>query len=78
MNSKVVQVPRGRAKSEFVRAARKLYEETDLEKLACDVGFRSVHQTDPAKLARQVDLSPARYDALVSHQKKHRDHGLAV
>jgi hypothetical protein len=30
-----------------------------------------VDQTDAGKLAREVDLSPARDDDLVSHQKKH-------
>ena len=54
------------------------YEETDLEKLAREVAFRPARQTDPAKLARQVDLSPARDDALVPHQKEHRDDALAI
>jgi hypothetical protein len=54
------------------------YEETDLEKLAREVAFRPARQTDPAKLARQVDLSRARDDALVPHQKEHRDDALAI
>ena len=47
------------------------YEGTDLEELARDIGFRPVDQTDAGKLAREVDLSRARDDDLVSHQKKH-------
>jgi len=35
-------------------------------------------QTYPAKLARQVDLSRAGDDSLVSHQKKHSHNVLAV
>jgi hypothetical protein len=30
----------------------------DLERLARDIGFHPVNQTHPAKLARQIDLSP--------------------
>lgn len=45
------------------------YEGTDLEELARDIGFRPVDQTDAGKLAREVYLSPARDDDLVSHQK---------
>jgi hypothetical protein len=54
------------------------YEGADLEELARDIGFRPVDQTDAAKLAREVDLSPARDDDLVSHQKKHNPDALAV
>jgi hypothetical protein len=47
------------------------YEGTNFEELARDIGFHPVDQTDTGKLAREVDLSPARDDDLVSHQKKH-------
>jgi hypothetical protein len=54
------------------------YEEGDLEKLAREVGCRPTHQTDPGKLAREVDLSPARDDGLVPDQKEHNDDAPAV
>jgi hypothetical protein len=54
------------------------YEGTDLEELARDIGFRPVDQTDAGKLAREVDQSPACDNGLVSDQKEHRDHALAV
>ena len=54
------------------------YEETEIEKLAREVGCRPTHQTDPRKLACEVNLSPARDDALVSDQKEHNHDALAV
>jgi hypothetical protein len=54
------------------------YEETDLEELARDVGFRPVDQTDAGKLAREVGLPGARYNGLVPDQKEHSDDALAV
>jgi hypothetical protein len=54
------------------------YEGTDLEELARDIGFRPVDQTDAGKLAREVDQYPACGNGLVSDQKEHRDHALAV
>jgi hypothetical protein len=54
------------------------YEEAEIEKLAREVGCRPTHQTDPRKLAREVNLSPARYDALVSDQKEHNHDALAA
>jgi len=35
-------------------------------------------ETDSEQLAREVDLSPARDDALVSHQKERSDDALVV
>jgi hypothetical protein len=54
------------------------YEETDLEELARDVGFRPVDQTDAGKLARQVDVPPGRDNDLVPDQKEHNADALAV
>jgi hypothetical protein len=54
------------------------YEGTDLEELARNIGFRPVDQTDAGKLAREVDQSPGCDNGLVSDQKEHRDHALAV
>jgi hypothetical protein len=54
------------------------YEETHLEELARDVGFRLVDQTDAGKLAREVDLPGARDNGLVPDQKEHNDDALAV
>ena len=53
------------------------YEGTDFEELALDIGFHPVDQTHPAKLARQIDLSPVGGDGVVSHQKKHSPDVLA-
>jgi hypothetical protein len=54
------------------------YEETDLEELARDVGFRPVDETDAGKLAREVDVPAARDNALVPDQKEHNDDAFAV
>ena len=54
------------------------YEGTELEELARDIGFRPVDQTDAGKLAREVDQPPACDNGMVSNQKEHRDHTLAV
>jgi hypothetical protein len=35
-------------------------------------------ETDSDKLAREIDLSPARHNALVSDQKERSDDALAV
>jgi hypothetical protein len=45
------------------------YEETALEKLARELALCPVHQTDPGKLAREVDVRPARDNGLVPDQK---------
>ena len=54
------------------------YEGTDFEELARDIGFHPVDQTDTGKLAREVDLSPARDNPLVSDQKERSNDTLAV
>jgi hypothetical protein len=54
------------------------YEETDLEKLGREVAFRPAHQTDPGKLAREIDVRAARDNALVPDQKERSDDALAV
>jgi hypothetical protein len=54
------------------------YEETGLEKLAREVAFHPARQTDPGKLAREVDVRAARDNALVPDQKERRDDALAV
>jgi hypothetical protein len=54
------------------------YEGTDLEELACDVGFRPVDQIDAGKLAREIDLLGACDNGLVPDQKEHNDDGLVV
>jgi len=53
-------------------------EATDLKELARDIGFHPVDQTDAGKLARKVDVSSTRDNALVPDQKKHSDDALAV
>jgi hypothetical protein len=55
------------------------YEDTGLEKVAHEATRRHAHQSDPAEpLAREVDQPPACDNGLVSDQKEHRDHTLAV
>jgi hypothetical protein len=55
------------------------YEDTGLAKVAREAARRHAHQSDPAaKLAREVDQPPACDNGLVSDQKEHRDHTLAV
>jgi hypothetical protein len=49
------------------------YEETDLEKLMREIALHPAHQTDPGKLAREVDIRRARDNALVPDKKEHRD-----
>ena len=55
------------------------YEDTGLEKVAREATRRHAHQSDPAEpLAREVDQPPACDNGLVSDQKEHRDHTVAV
>jgi hypothetical protein len=54
------------------------YEGTDLEELARDIGFCPVDQTDAGKLAGEVDQPRACDNGMVSNQKEHRDHTVAV
>jgi hypothetical protein len=54
------------------------YEDTDLEELARNVGFRPVDQIDAGKLAREIALPGACDDGLVPNQKEHNDDGLVV
>jgi hypothetical protein len=54
------------------------HEETELEKLARELALLPVHQTDPGKLAREVDVRPARDNGLVPDQKERSDDALAV
>ncbi|HYY35598.1 MAG TPA: hypothetical protein VE867_04415 [Candidatus Binatia bacterium] len=54
------------------------YEKTGLEKLAREVNLRPFRQADPAKLAREADLSPARDNALVLDQKERNDDAFAI
>jgi hypothetical protein len=54
------------------------YEETALEKLAREVAFCPARQTDPGKLAREVDVRAARDNGLVPDQKERSDDALAV
>jgi hypothetical protein len=54
------------------------YEATDLKELGRDIGFHPVDQTDAGKLAREIDVSSTRDNALVPDQKKHSDDALAV
>jgi len=55
-----------------------IYEETDIEKLAHEVDLHPPYKADSGKLAREVDLSLARDNALVPDQKEHNDDVLAV
>jgi len=54
------------------------YEATDLKELGRDIGFHPMDQTDAGKLAREIDVSSTRDNALVPDQKKHSDDALAV
>jgi hypothetical protein len=59
-------------------SARK-YEDTGPEKVARDAARCHAHQSDPSeKLAREVDQPPTCDNGLVSDQKEHRDHTVAV
>jgi hypothetical protein len=67
----------------FVNGSRKfcctrIYERTDLEKLAREVALRPARQTDLGKLAREGDVRPARDHGLVPDQKERSDDALAV
>ena len=67
----------------FVNGSRKfcctrIYEGTDLEKLAREVALRPARQTDLGKLAREGDVRPARDNGLVPDQKERSDDALAV
>jgi hypothetical protein len=38
-----------------------------------EIALHPAHQTDPGKLAREVDIGRARDNALVPDKKEHRD-----
>jgi hypothetical protein len=55
------------------------HEDTGPEKVARDAARCHAHQSDPSeKLPREVDQPPTCDNGLVSDQKEHRDHTVAV
>jgi len=60
------------------RIERNFTPETFRQRIAEILLHSKYEETDSEQLAREVDLSPARDDALVSHQKERSDDALAV
>ena len=60
------------------RIERNFTPETFRQRIAEILLHNKYEETDSEKLAREVDLSPARDDALVPHQKERSDGAIAV
>ena len=60
------------------RIERNFTPETFRQRIAEILLHSNYEETNPEKLAREVDLPPARDNALVPHQKERSDDALAV